>query len=522
MKKILLILLSLLVISAEANAFWPGNKELVNIFGDLDLSGPTAGNVEALEAYVKSNPGEEGIDEALLRLGRVHTDKKEYQKAASFYSRILADFPDSKFKADASYELGFINYRTGKLKDAMYLVEPLSSDKGASLALRARAGRLMKEIETASFGLAPAASMPAIGVLLPLKGDYAAFGEEALNGVLLAAGVFGNGPAKVEVIVKDTGTDQLSVDRAVTELAQDARVAGIVGPLLSSTVMEAARSAQRLRIPVITLSQKDGVTSAGEFVFRNFLTPEDQARALANYAATSGQKRFAVLYPQTNYGVELAKNFEMAVKERGGSVVRQAAYAPGTTDFSAEVKRVFGVQAKEKMEGRRKVREFTPTVMVDALFIPDGHEAVALIAPYLDYYSVKGVQLLGSNAWNSPKLVELAGRAVEGAVFVDGFFAESRRSEAADFTKRFTAAYGKAPGVLSAQAYDAALMLMEASRQEASTQDMNRDSVAIRLKEIRGFNGATGPMTFNARREAQKGLFFLTVDNGHIVEASVK
>ncbi|CAG0964485.1 partial Penicillin-binding protein activator LpoA, partial [Gammaproteobacteria bacterium] len=319
----------------------------------------------------------------------------------------------------------------------------------------------------------------------------------------------------MEVVVKDAGADQSSIDGAISSLASDARVVGVVGPLLSSTAVEAASSGQRLRIPVITLSQKEGVTSAGDFVFRNFLTPEDQARALADYAARKGQKRFAVLYPQTNYGVELVKYFEMAVKELGGSVVRQAAYAPGTADFSAEVKRVFGVKATEKMDGRRKVREYTPTVKVDALFLPDSYESVALIAPYLDYYSIKGVQLLGSNGWNSPRLPELAGKAVEGAVFVDGFYAGSSRPAAEEFTRRFMEEYGKEPGVLSAQAYDAARMLMAASGEGA-----DREAAAARLRELKGFRGATGSISFNARREAQKGLFFLTVEGGRIVEAA--
>lgn len=519
MKKILAAVLALFLFSAHAHAFWFGNGELngdlVDIFGSLDLSGPTAANIEALENYVSAHPGEEGVDEALLRLGHIYSDKKEYQKASAAYARILEAFPGSRFRADASYELGAINYRTGRLKEALFLVEPLAFDRGASVTLRARAGRLVKEIEASSYGITPSADIPAIGVLLPLKGAYKSFGEEALQGVLLAAEVFGPLAPDMEIIVKDSGADQYSIDGALTELASDARVAGVVGPLLSSTAAEAARSGQRLRIPVITLSQKEGVTSAGEFVFRNFLTPEDQARALAGYALGAGHKRFAVLYPQTNYGVELVKYFELAVKERGGSVVRQAGYSSGTTDFSAEVKRIFGVKTTERMDGRKKVREFTSTVQVDALFLPDSYESVALIAPYLDYYGIKGVQLLGANGWNSPSLVELAGKSVEGAVFVDGFFAGSGRSGTEEFTRRFMEAYGREPGVLSAQAYDAARMLMAAAR-----QGVDREAVAGRLKGLRGFNGATGLISFNARREAEKGLFVLTVEGGRIVEAA--
>lgn len=514
MRKFLALALSLLVFSAEAHAFWSSDRELLKIFGELDLSGPTTRNVGALEEYVRARPGANGVDEALLRLGAIYSDRKDYQRAAACYAMVLEDFPDSEFRSQAAYELGVIRYRSGRLKEAVFLIEPLASDPGASFAMRARAGRLLKEIESASYGLAPAENLPAIGVLLPMKGDYAAFGDEALNGVLLAAGVFGSLPPRFEVVVRDTGKNPLSAEAAVMELASESRVKGIVGPLLSSSAMEAASSAQRNRVPIITLSQRDGVTSPGEFVFRNFLTPEDQARALAGYAAASGKKRFAVLYPQTNYGTELLKHFEVAVRERGGSVVRKAAYAPGTADFSSEVKMLFGVQAKERMEGRRKVREFSPTVQVDALFIPDSHEAVALALPYLDYYGITGVQLLGSNGWNSPRLPELAGRAVEGAVFVDGFFTGSVRPGTADFARRYAEAYGREPGVLAAKAYDAALMLME-----ASVRSLDREGTASVLRETKDFAGATGAISFNSRREAQKGLFFLTVENGRITEA---
>lgn len=518
-KAVAIALAAVFLLASQAGAFWGGNAdangELVELFGRLDLDGPTEANVSSVERYVEGHPGEDGVDEALLRLAKISSDRKDLRKAAYFYARVIDEYPYSRFRAEASYELGAMHYRAGRLEEAASLIEPLVADSSASFSMRARAGRLLKDIEAASLGILPSSSRRAIGVLLPLKGDYASFGEEALQGVLLAAGVFGKGSSDVEVLVRDTGVDAASISTAMAELASDERVAGVVGPLLSSTAMEAAREGQRLGMPVITLSQRDGVTSAGEFVFRNFLTLEDQARALADYAASSGLKRFAVLHPQSNYGVELARHFEHAVKDLSGSVVRQAAYAPGTTDFGAEIKRIFGVKATERMEGRKKVTEFTRSVQVDALFIPDSYSAVALIVPYLDYYGITGVKLLGANGWNSPRLTELAGRSVEGAVFVDGFFAGSSRPGLLEFSARFEAAYGKAPGLISAEAYDAASMLLAAS----GAGDPDRESVAGRLRSPAVFSGVSGPISFNARREAQKRLFFLTVEGGRIVEA---
>lgn len=522
MRKAIIALLALFLLAAPgADAFWFSDKtksdDLLVIFEELDLKGADAEAVRKLEGYVDSNPRSDYMDEALLRLGRIYRDRKELPKAAETYRLLLFNFPASKFRHDARIELALLEYRTGRLDQARDAFEAVKADREASIAQRAKAARFLSELEKAAFGISVPSNLPAIGVLLPLSGDYASFGEDALSGILLAAGIFGSRAQQVEVIVKDI-SDPASVARAVQELASNGRVLGLIGPLLSSNALDVARHAQMHKLPVITLSQREGVTDAGDYVFRNFLTPEDQARALAAHAANSlGAKRFAILHPQSPYGVELARHFEIAVKENGGTVVRKAVYSPGTTDFTDTIRRIFGVQTKERKEGRRVIREFEPTVQVDALFIPDSHEQAALVAPYLEYFSVKDVKLLGANGWNSPRLVELAGKNVEGSVFVDGFFAPSRRGGAGEFSRDYGAAFGKPPGILSAHAFDSARMLLHAAVGSGLLRD--REEVRDRLKGIRDFRGATGAISFNPRREAEKRLFILTVENGRIVEA---
>ena len=141
-----------------------------------------------------------------------------------------------------------------------------------------------------------------------------------------------------------------------------------------------------------------------------------------------------------------------------------------------------------------------------------------MIVPYLRYYNIKGVQLLGTNGWHSQRLVELAGESVEGAVFVDGFFPDSTRPGASQFAKRFTEAYGKPPGVIEAQAYDAAAILISAIRQSGGPS-AERQSVKKRLRSIGDYTGAAGTLRFDASGEAVKRLFYLTVKDGRITEA---
>lgn len=361
----------------------------------------------------------------------------------------------------------------------------------------------------------------AIGVILPLRGEYADFGEEALKGVLLGAGVFGEESGyPVEVLVKDSGEDPTVTAKAVEDVASDERVIGIVGPLLSRTALEAVRKAQRLRVPIITLSQREDLTKVGDYVFRNSLTPSIQARGIAHYAVdVLGFKRFAILYPENPYGIELANHFKEGVKKgaqgRAGEVVAEGSYQEGQTDFGKEIRRLFKVKETEKREGRRLIKFFEPTLVVDALYIPDYYDTVTLIVSQLAYYNVKGVRLLGSNGWNSPVLVEQGGRFVEGAVFVDGFFPDSPRPEVGSFVNGFRSTFGVESGILGAQAYDATRILIQLLKEGSEDRGRIREGLA----RLKGFKGATGTITFEGG-EAVKGLFILTVRDGRIVEVN--
>ena len=79
--------------------------------------------------------------------------------------------------------------------------------------------------------------------------------------------------------------------------------------------------AEELQVPLITLSRADGLTEIGPHVFRNMVTNSQQAEALADYAMTTlGYKTFAILHPNTPFGVELSNEFWDAIEKRGGQI----------------------------------------------------------------------------------------------------------------------------------------------------------------------------------------------------------
>jgi ABC-type branched-subunit amino acid transport system substrate-binding protein len=491
---------------------------LSNILKDIERDGPRDEVVLSLRTFIKDHPDSGVTDEALLRLADIYLQKTKVADAKLLYQRILEGFPLSNFKTEALYGLAYCQFKDGELKNARSNLKSLLANYNTAILLRAKAELMLSDVTsvlTAGGNGIISDEGAAIGVTLPLKGRYAAFGEGALKGILMAAGVFGERES-YEIIVKDTSAKPSITSRAVKELAANNKVIGIVGPLLSITAPDAARTAHREKTPIITLSQRDGLPQIGDYVFRNFLTSAQQVEAIAGFALNVLEyKRFVTLHPDNLYGRELAKRFREEVIKGGGEILGEGSYVAGKTDFGKELKMLFQIEETERMEGRRRIKKYTRTIDADAIYIPDYADTIGLIAPQLVYYDINDITMLGSNAWNSPKLIELGGRYVEGAYFADGFFGESQNPGTQYFVNDFKRIYGDKPGIIEAQAYDATRMIIEILKRG----DIDRGRLREELAALRDFNGATGLISFDDAGEAIKDIFLLMVENGRIVEA---
>jgi ABC-type branched-subunit amino acid transport system substrate-binding protein len=421
-----------------------------------------------------------------------------------------------------------------------------------------------------------------IGVVLPLSGTYARFGQESLRGVLLAARIFepqqlewgedavradelGRLPpvdagydsfgqeqpsdiasaplaqiGELRIAVRDSAGDPERAARAVRELARDENAVAIIGPLLFRESEAAARVADEEGIPLLCLTSREEVSRDRPYVLRLRTTPEDELGFLVAYASEQlGAERFAVLYPDDNYGRGMRDRFWQAVGVRGGYVVAAAAYDPTATDFAEPIRRMIGYQLLNAVErkalaerdrflrrGRRLPPEsaalvpelaaritgpdgepLPPIVDFDALFIPDSHDKIVLIAPQLAFHELTGVQLLGSDGWNHPELLEIAREHVSGAVISALFDVNSPFPFVARFVDDYISTFGVSPNVYSAHGFDAVnLVLVQlAAGVEGSSQLLDA------VLETRGYPGVSGVMTLLPDGNARKRPFLLEV-----------
>jgi branched-chain amino acid transport system substrate-binding protein len=378
-----------------------------------------------------------------------------------------------------------------------------------------------------------------VGCVLPLSGPFAIYGQEVLNGIELGMGIGteSEGYPGLELVIKDTGGETENAVLAVEELARKEKVMAIIGPLASTPTLAAAKKAQELGVPIITLTQKEGVTDEGDMVFRNFLTPSKEMQSILEKAIIGlGLKRFAVLYPDNPYGRYFMNLFWDKAEELGGTIRAVESYKLEETDFADQIKKMVGlyyprpplvVQTYMQMKGAEWENEMEerqlsdegpePIVDFDAVFLPGNPEQVALIAPQFPFYNIFDVLLLGTSLWQSPELIKTAGDYLQGALFPSGFYAKSNASGVRDFVALYQENFESEPGLLAASGYDT-IRFVKTVLGDGLIR--TRRDFQYRLAHYETFYGITGRISFDDQGEAEKIPLLLTISGKHFKETS--
>jgi branched-chain amino acid transport system substrate-binding protein len=364
----------------------------------------------------------------------------------------------------------------------------------------------------------PSKSLYTVGVILPLSGPHQPYGERALQGIHLAMKETesqGKNPL-ISLVIRDSKGDPAEAEKAVEDLVNKEKAIVVLGPLLSIDVDRAARKAQQLKVPIMTLSPKEFLFNKAEFVFQNSLAPLDQIQTLAAYAINTLElKTFGVFYPNSPYGLYFKNLFIQEASRKGGMVLGAVPYQEEQTDFSQEIKRFFRIEVLNNHESARRKwgDEFKSGLSVDGLFIPDTHDRAGMIISQVAYYDIKELTFLGTNAWNGPDLVSIAGKSAEGAFFTDAFFKGNSFPPSAHFVEEFRKTYQRNPETLEALSYDGAKFLGEilCSKPISSSLQLNEE-----ISRVQNFQGVSGLKGFGEGGRPNRTLSILRVVKGRI------
>lgn len=399
-----------------------------------------------------------------------------------------------------------------------------------------------------------------IGCILPLSGPYALYGREILNGIQLGMDIFkgsedGQG---LELIIRDTKGRIEDTIAGIEELVQKEKVMAIMGPLASATATAAVKKAQELGVPIISFTQKEGITREGDMVFRNYLTPSKEVEAVVNKSIKEmGMQRFGIFYPDNTYGRFMMNLFWDKVEGLGGQITAVESYKTDDTDFTEGIRKMVGLyyprteatiqklkMIENKEEGlgdnegeletahilddegetledididrydaehstRKGIEEgMEPIVDFDAVFIPDNYQQAALIAPQFPFNNVFNVPFLGTSLWLSDELLETAGNYIQGSIFPVGFFIDNESEIVNEFVESYKDNFESEPTVLAANGYDTIRLIKDILDKNVIR---TRNDFQKVLSSVNTFYGVTGEISFDSQGEVQKPPFLLTV-----------
>ncbi len=337
-----------------------------------------------------------------------------------------------------------------------------------------------------------------IGFYGALTGPQATFAQSGRNGARLAideinraGGVLG---VPLDLHVEDDRNEPAEAASAVSKLITRDHVVALIGENASSRTLAAAPIAQSYRVPMVSPSSTNvEVTKKGDYIFRVCFTDAAQGRALAAFARRNLEARTAAMLvdSRSDYSVGLAEAFARDFAAAGGRIIGELKYSEGDNDFSAQL---------------TAIAPLAP----DVLFVPGYYTDAGLIARQARGLGLRAI-LLGADGWDSSKLVEIGGEALEGAYFSNHYSVDEPSPAVRQFVAGYQNAFGAPPDSIAALSYDAARLVADAIRRAGSTEGKRiRDALAATA----GFPGVTGAITFDAERNPVKPAVILEVDGG--------
>ena len=353
-----------------------------------------------------------------------------------------------------------------------------------------------------------------IGVLAPLTGGVAEYGNAVNNGVTMFfeelnanGGINGK---QVELVVYDEEGDPVKAVTGYNYLL-DEEVVAIIGDVTTAPTIAVVTESQEEGTPMITASataaavtcqmNDDGTVAAVyENMFRSCFIDPFQGNKMAAFAKEQlNASTAAVLYNVgSDYSAGCAKSFQETAQAQGLEVLTVESYADGAVDFQSQLT---NIAAKNP----------------DVLFIPDYYSVVALVAQQAYAAGVKST-MLGSDGWDSVLDVVTDPALLEGSYYCSGYSIEDTREAVQTFVANYQAKYGATPNMFAAQGYDAAMIMAAAvEKAEASGAKAGSDAYTeaiIAAMKATDMDCVTGHVTYNEYNNPEKSAAIITFENG--------
>lgn len=344
-----------------------------------------------------------------------------------------------------------------------------------------------------------------IGMVYELTGNTASYGTSAADGAKLAfkeinanGGVLGK---QIKIVTADNKGEPSESANAMTKVITQDKVVAVTGFTVSSCGIAGSAVAEDTKTPLVaaatvnprvTVDEKTGKVK--EYTFRACFIDSFQGTVSANFALNSlkTSKSAILIDNSSDYSKGLGQVFKDVFTKGGGQVVAEEAYLQKDQDFKSIL---------------TKIKAQNP----DIIYLPGYYEDVGKIVKQARELGIM-IPILGGDAWDSPKLVEIGSPDVLNNTYFTNFYSVQDTSPASQaFVESYQKEYGQLPDSMAAMGYDAAYLLVDAIKRANSV-----DPTKIReaLAKTKDFKSVSGVMDLSPTHDAIRGVVIIEMKDG--------
>ena len=339
-----------------------------------------------------------------------------------------------------------------------------------------------------------------IGVILPLTGNAAKYGQATKNGIDLAleeinhrGGINGR---SLKAIYEDSQADPKMAVSVFQKLTTIDKASFILGPLASSSVLAVAPIANRKKVIVLSpAASSPKITDAGDYIFRNVMSDLFDGRAIADFAFNSLKKRTAgVIYINNDFGVGLKKSFRAFFEKYGGEIKAIETFNQGDNDFRTQL---------------TKIMNSEPEVVFLA-----GQREMGYVLRQARELGLQS-QWISFSMFEDPEILKIAGNAANNVYYTyRAFDPKSDISLVRNFSKNYKQRFGQLPDIFAGLSYDAARIIVSAIERGGAK---DTEKVKMALYNTRNFPGVVGETTFDENGDVIKPIGIKRVEKGKFI-----
>ncbi len=330
-----------------------------------------------------------------------------------------------------------------------------------------------------------------IGVVLPLTGSVAAYGQSALEGIKLANSMqssLQNGDT-ISLAIVDTKSDKIESLSATNRLVAQDKVLGLIGEMITANTLQVMKVAEDKQIPLIApAATGDKLLENKKYSSRVCFMDSFQGSSLAKYVfdKLSYKSAVIVLDQSTDYSLGLARAFELEFSKKGAKVLKSIRINSGDKDFRAIISQIKGLNA-------------------DFIYLPVYYSEASLFVRQARTLGLK-TPIGSADGVADATFVALAADSSEGHIFTDSF---DYNNPATKLSEDFINAYEKEKksrevSNFTAMGADAYFVMLNAMN--ACINTLTSECINDKIHQTTNFEGVSGVISIDKSGNATRSL----------------